>query len=202
MTGLTHATVQPPQPWVATRAVGWAAASAVAFWAMSVGTPPWIFIDVASALGTLVLPAAVLVAAFGPSGIGAALRTLQRDADDTALAEATSVFLTAGVIVTVCSLGAMLLGLVQMLHHLDEPTRIGPAMALTLLSALYGLVGNVVCFSCANTAVQRASQPHAWAGTVALTSMVTGAFSLTMWVIPLVQFALLVWVFAPSPAGV
>jgi len=35
-----------------------------------------------------------------------------------------------------------------------------------------------------------------------LVAAVTGAFSLTMWVIPLVQFALLVWLFAPSPVGV
>jgi chemotaxis protein MotA len=33
-----------------------------------------------------------------------------------------------------------LIGLVQMLGHLDEPSKIGPAMAVALLTTLYGAV--------------------------------------------------------------
>ncbi len=44
-----------------------------------------------------------------------------------------------------------LIGLVQMLRSLDDPSTIGPAMAVALLTTLYGaLIANLVCIPIAN----------------------------------------------------
>ena len=52
-----------------------------------------------------------------------------------------------------------LIGLVQMLAKLDDPSKIGPAMALALLTTLYGaLISNVVCLPLADKLKLRSEQ--------------------------------------------
>jgi len=52
-----------------------------------------------------------------------------------------------------------LVGLVVMLGRLDDPTRIGPGMAVALLTTLYGLVvANVFCLPLARRLSQRSSE--------------------------------------------
>ena len=50
-----------------------------------------------------------------------------------------------------------LLGLVSMLQNLEDPTAIGPAMAVALLTMLYGVVfGEVICGAAAGDCLTRA----------------------------------------------
>ena len=52
-----------------------------------------------------------------------------------------------------------LIGLVQMLAVLDDPSSIGPAMALALLTTLYGaLIANVLCLPLADKLKVRSEQ--------------------------------------------
>jgi len=55
-----------------------------------------------------------------------------------------------------------LIGLVQMLASLDDPSSIGPAMAVALLTTLYGaLISNVVCLPLADKLKVRAEEEMA-----------------------------------------
>ena len=55
-------------------------------------------------------------------------------------------FTTAGTFAPALGLIGTLIGLVQMLGTMDDPSKIGPAMAVALLTTFYGaLIANVVC---------------------------------------------------------
>ncbi|GEO81473.1 motility protein A [Pararhodospirillum oryzae] len=61
------------------------------------------------------------------------------------LARATSVLRRAAEVAPAMGLIGTLIGLVQMLGHLDDPGAIGPGMAVALLTTFYGaILGNVV----------------------------------------------------------
>ena len=52
-----------------------------------------------------------------------------------------------------------LLGLVAMLQHMDDPSKIGPGMAVALLTTLYGaLIANLVCLPMADKLALRAGE--------------------------------------------
>ncbi|EKE87597.1 flagellar motor protein PomA [Idiomarina xiamenensis] len=52
-----------------------------------------------------------------------------------------------------------LIGLVGMLNNMDDPKAIGPAMAVALLTTLYGaLIANIICIPIANKLTLRADQ--------------------------------------------
>ncbi|RUO80774.1 flagellar motor protein PomA [Idiomarina tyrosinivorans] len=52
-----------------------------------------------------------------------------------------------------------LIGLVAMLSNMDDPKAIGPAMAVALLTTLYGaFIANVICIPVANKLILRADQ--------------------------------------------
>ena len=56
------------------------------------------------------------------------------------------IFTTAGTFAPALGLIGTLIGLVQMLGTMDDPSKIGPAMAVALLTTFYGaLLANVVC---------------------------------------------------------
>lgn len=74
-------------------------------------------------------------------------RTLELEimyADDP-YARASQVLSSMGSVAPAMGLIGTLIGLVQMLQHLDSPEKIGPAMAIALLTTLYGaLLANVL----------------------------------------------------------
>lgn len=64
---------------------------------------------------------------------------------------AQGVFEFAGMIAPAMGMIGTLIGLVQMLQALDDPSSIGPAMAVAMLTTLYGaLIANLVCIPIAD----------------------------------------------------
>ena len=64
----------------------------------------------------------------------------------TRLAEGQRVFKSLGDAAPAFGMIGTLVGLVQMLAAMDDPAKIGPAMAIALLTTLYGaLVANLIC---------------------------------------------------------
>lgn len=64
----------------------------------------------------------------------------------TRLSEGQRVFKSLGDAAPAFGMIGTLVGLVQMLAAMDDPSKIGPAMAIALLTTLYGaLVANLVC---------------------------------------------------------
>ena len=56
-------------------------------------------------------------------------------------------FQTMGTIAPAMGLVGTLIGLVQMLQHLDNPAAVGPAMSLALLTTFYGaILAYIICF--------------------------------------------------------
>ena len=69
-------------------------------------------------------------------------RVLQREIDLTVARqrEGNSIFSAIGDIAPAMGMIGTLIGLVQMMSNMDDPTTIGPAMAVALLTTLYGAV--------------------------------------------------------------
>ncbi len=71
---------------------------------------------------------------------------LARDQYLTRLTEGQRVFKSLGDAAPAFGMIGTLIGLVQMLANMDDPSKIGPAMAIALLTTLYGAVlANLIC---------------------------------------------------------
>ncbi len=76
---------------------------------------------------------------------------LERDQYLTRLMEGQRVFKSLGDAAPAFGMIGTLVGLVQMLGNMDDPSAIGPAMAVALLTTLYGaVVANLVCLPVAD----------------------------------------------------
>ncbi len=74
-------------------------------------------------------------------------KVLGQDIDQVAAQNdiGTSVFMDAGDVAPAMGMIGTLIGLVQMLSNMDDPKKIGPAMAVALLTTLYGaFIANVI----------------------------------------------------------
>lgn len=71
---------------------------------------------------------------------------LERDQTLERLEEGKSIFKAMGDSAPAFGMIGTLIGLVQMLQTMDDPSTIGPSMAIALLTTLYGaLIANVIC---------------------------------------------------------
>lgn len=76
---------------------------------------------------------------------------LARDQYLTRLAEGQRVFKSLGDAAPAYGMIGTLVGLVQMLGNMDDPSTIGPSMAVALLTTLYGaVIANLVCLPIAD----------------------------------------------------
>lgn len=69
------------------------------------------------------------------------------------------IFTTIGTFAPALGMVGTLVGLVQMLQSMDDPSTIGPAMAVALLTTFYGaIIANIVCIPMAGKLKTRSSQ--------------------------------------------
>jgi chemotaxis protein MotA len=69
------------------------------------------------------------------------------------------IFLTMGTFAPALGMIGTLIGLVQMLQSMDDPSSIGPAMAVALLTTFYGsLVANLICIPIAGKLKTRSKE--------------------------------------------
>lgn len=81
---------------------------------------------------------------------------LARDQYLTRLMEGQRVFKSLGDAAPAFGMIGTLVGLVQMLANMDDPSAIGPAMAVALLTTLYGAVlANLICLPIADKLVAK-----------------------------------------------
>lgn len=120
--------------------IGWIAASLAVVGGVCLGSEPRAFLNIPSLLFVGLMGGGVVVAAHGTRAWRLIFLTLVgRLADESreeahgALQTAVSAFIAAGWI-------GVIIGVVQMLTVLDDPAKIGPGMAVALLTALYGHV--------------------------------------------------------------
>ena len=104
-------------------------------------------------------------------------------------------FTTAGFSLATGMVGT-LIGLVQMLQSMSDPTAIGPAMAVALLCPLYGLIGALFSFAAGLRLAARSGRSEVVAaGSVVSTTALTVA-SLTIYGPTLGVCAALMWLMA------
>lgn len=83
---------------------------------------------------------------------------LARDQYLTRLAEGQRVFKSLGDSAPAFGMIGTLVGLVQMLGNMEDPSAIGPAMAVALLTTLYGaVVSNLVCLPVSDKLIAKLS---------------------------------------------
>ena len=80
------------------------------------------------------------VLASGRNIIAALSAITDKHADEEQLYDASDTFLQAGSFSMAAGWVGVLIGLVLMLANLEDPAAIGPAMAICLLTALYGTI--------------------------------------------------------------
>ncbi len=125
----------------ASRVLGIAAFAALILWAITGKSDLGAFIDPRSFAIAFLGPVALLIASFGWRGAKAALGTLfSRSSSQRETTDAASFFRLAAVFALACGFLGALIGLVIMLQNMDAPATIGPALALTLLTQLYGVL--------------------------------------------------------------
>jgi flagellar motor component MotA len=109
--------------------------------AISFGGPVLGFIDLPSAVLVLGLTAGGTIMSYTLPEVGDAFRCAVRGTDDDARAARGHKICTRMADIAVASgLVGTVIGLVQMLQNLEDPTAIGPAMAVALLTLLYGVI--------------------------------------------------------------
>ena len=136
--------------------LGLCAAMSIVIMGMLLGGPLIIFFDPTSVLFLGGGTALLILAAHGPSGwsdICAGLKrmllpaqTVQSEWGADRCQRVAQVARSAGnTAIMMAACGAMI-GLTQMLAHLEDPTKIGPAMAVCLLCTFYAAITNLFVF--------------------------------------------------------
>ena len=116
---------------------------------MAVNSPLTMFFDATSALIVVVgLPGLLLLTygsqSFSKYGLGGLMRMLRPDPSspwrpDEHL-KAARIANAASILAFLMGTVGTLIGVVQMLQNLEDPTKIGPALSVALLTNLYGLL--------------------------------------------------------------
>jgi flagellar motor component MotA len=131
--------------------------------AIVMGAPFIIFIDAGPILIVLGVLGCGLLGAYSWADLGwlEGVHVGSERLDEASSAKARAMFSRAGDLALGAGFLGMLIGLVQMLSNLDDPTAIGPAMAVALLSAFYGIFLGQIVFRAATTDCFVRSTPRA-----------------------------------------
>jgi len=129
--------------------VGGVLATALALYGILRGTPLIIFLDLTTVQLVLLLPVAFLLQAHGVAG----LKTIQQavgcwlgpdNLPPERLSDASCVVETAAKATIKGALVCVLIGAIQILQGMDDPTAVGPAMSVMCLSYFYAHIINFV----------------------------------------------------------
>ena len=95
------------------------------------------FVDIPSILFVILGGGGMVVAAHGVSAVVLVTRTVLSRIAPEEIEDARSVFQTGIRAFTAAGWLGVIIGVVQMLTHLDDPSQVGPATAVALLTAFY-----------------------------------------------------------------
>ncbi|HUW81212.1 MAG TPA: MotA/TolQ/ExbB proton channel family protein [Phycisphaerae bacterium] len=143
------------------RVIGFGAFGCLLLWAM--GSRCWVgtFIDPPSIAIAVGAPLSLLLAIFGWSGAREAVAVLLGRSGCQNVARSVSFFRLGAAFALAGGLLGTLIGLVIMLMNMDDPSAIGPGMAVALLTQLYGV--GLAMMSCSAAAIITHRTKHAHA---------------------------------------
>jgi flagellar motor component MotA len=112
------------------------------------GIEPWIVFNGPSIVVFVALFVAASTWSFPPSQISEALRaaTGSSPISNEQGARYSQIFLRLSTISISAGVTGAILGFVQMLQSMEDPSRIGPAIALGLVTTLYGVLASELLF--------------------------------------------------------
>ena len=146
--------------------------------AITLGSSLLAFADPASFLLTIGTAVGATMAIRGPRGLVAMVRATLSSAPREDLERATLSWLMVGGFAMLGGMLGTIIGLVQMLQSLADPSAIGPAMAVALLTQLYGIgtlaLSVVAALSCAQRAGTAVLGGLTTASTAAITLLCLG----------------------------
>ncbi len=146
-----------------TRVFGFALMIGLVLVGILMSSPLEIFVDPASAMIVLGVTIGGSFASLPPARIGQALK----DSVSTGPIESEQALRSSGVFFRLSELAigagfiGTLIGLVAMLANMDDPTAIGPAMAVALLTLLYGFLLSELFFRSAASDILARGQVEA-----------------------------------------
>lgn len=121
--------------------LGWLIAFGFMLGAMALGGHPLMFIDLPSVCVVVGISSGVLLSRFTPAELRLGLRALKsRPSTESEQRRALAVLTTMRLATLGAGAAGFLMGIVMMLGNLADPSAIGPAMAVALLSTLYAVV--------------------------------------------------------------
>lgn len=132
----------------------------------------------------------LLLAAFGLQGTGRAFATLLWGGSVPDLAHSTAFFLSAAALSLLCGCAGSLIGLVQLLQQLGDPSTLGPAAAVAMLSSLYGLMGAAGAVGGAVSVARREPSGAAVEATAGTSLALVGAGGIALFAVPGLTFLL------------
>ena len=141
------------------RVIGFGAFGCLLLWAM--GSRCWVgtFIDPPSFAIAVGAPLALLLGIFGWSAVREAVAVLLGRSGSQDVARSVSFFRLGAAFALAGGLLGTLIGLVIMLKNMDDPSAIGPGMAVALLTQLYGV--GLAMMSCSAAAIITHRAEHA-----------------------------------------
>lgn len=110
-----------------------------------VGTSWWVYIDIPSFLLVPLAPAASMACVYGFRGVGAAFSApIRADASKTELGQAAAFFKDFSK--ALWGFGALgtATGFIAVLRNLTEPAKLGPNMAVAILTMVYAATFNLI----------------------------------------------------------
>jgi len=143
------------------RVVGFGAFGCLLLWAMGRRCSLDTFIDLPSVAIAVGAPLALLLGIFGWSVAREALAVLLGRSGSQNVARSVSFFRLGAAFALAGGFLGTLIGLVVMLKNMDDPSALGPGMAMALLTQLYGVGLAMVSCSAAAIITHRTKHAHA-----------------------------------------
>ena len=152
--------VEPTVPAVvpswASRLVGGVAVVGLFAWLITSRCSLGTFVEAGILLASVTGPLALLMLAFGWGTVRTACLALVRtNVPPVQLRRAVAVWRLAAVLALAWGVVVMLVGLMIMLRNMDDPHALGPALAMCMLSVLYGVVLAILALAAAVALAQR-----------------------------------------------
>lgn len=124
------------------------------YWAISSRTELDAFFDEGSLVVALGCPIALLIACFGWGGCS---RSFEALFGGRATTEGVSFFRMGAGFCFACGFLGTVIAMVMILINTNNPTSVGPALAMALLTQLYGVFMAVLCFTASISIARRIS---------------------------------------------
>lgn len=155
--------------------------------------------DTSSAVLVGGVPLLILTMIYGWAGVGDALSYLfRKPAPGKTAADAATFFRLWAAFALASGFLATMVALIVMLGHMDEPARLGPGLAVAMVSQLYGMLAATTCIALAAAVTRRHNGPASLAPVASEAAAVGGVTIVAGTITTLMAFGILILSLSPA----